>query len=44
MFYTYILYSKQFIKTYKGCTSNLENHFLSHNEKATKGYALRFPP
>ncbi|MFT5823021.1 MAG: putative endonuclease [Crocinitomix sp.] len=44
MFYTYILYSKKFNKIYIGCTSNLEDRFLSHNEKDTKGYTTRYFP
>ncbi|NOQ73026.1 MAG: GIY-YIG nuclease family protein [Crocinitomix sp.] len=44
MFYTYVLYSKKFNKIYIGYTSDLEDRFLSHNEKATKGYTVRFRP
>ena len=44
MFYTYVLYSKTFNKIYIGYTTDLEDRFLSHNEKATKGYTLKFRP
>ena len=44
MFSTYVLYSEKFNKIYIGYTSDLENRIIAHNEKATKGYTLRYRP
>jgi putative endonuclease len=44
MFTVYVLFSKKFIKTYVGYTSDLEARILSHNSLATKGYTLKYRP
>jgi GxxExxY protein len=36
--------SKKFDRIYIGCTSDLPNRFLSHNELATKGQTIKFRP
>ena len=43
-FVVYILFSKNFNKTYISYTSNLINRFKSHNILGTKGYTLKFRP
>jgi putative endonuclease len=43
-FHAYVLYSTPFDKTYVGFTSNLGARLLSHNELATKGWAIKFRP
>ena len=44
MFTVYILYSKNYDKTYVGFTSDLTSRFKSHNELGTKGYTMKFRP
>jgi len=44
MFYVYVLYSRKFNKIYVGFTSNLEQRFISHNEKAKSGWTIKFRP
>lgn len=44
MFTVYILYSRKFNQIYIGFTSDLPNHFLSHNELATKGHIIMYRP
>lgn len=44
MFTVYVLYSKKFDRIYVGCTSDLVNRMLSHNELATKGHTIKFRP
>lgn len=44
MYKVYVLYSKEFNKIYIGFTSDLEDRFLSHNEKATKGFTVKYRP
>ena len=44
MFYTYLLYSSLFHKTYIGSTSNLEGRLIAHNHISNKGYTKRFQP
>ncbi|MBI2281359.1 MAG: GIY-YIG nuclease family protein [Bacteroidetes bacterium] len=44
MYKVYVLYSKEFNKIYIGYTSDLEDRFLSHNEKATKGFTVKYRP
>ncbi|QCK13296.1 GIY-YIG nuclease family protein [Mangrovivirga cuniculi] len=44
MFTVYVLYSEQYDKLYIGYTSDLEDRILSHNQKATKGYTVRYRP
>ena len=43
-FVVYILYSKDYNKTYVGFTSNLIERFKSHNFLGTKGYTIKFRP
>jgi putative endonuclease len=43
-YFTYVLYSASFDKIYIGFTKDLTNRFLSHNEKAQKGWTVRFRP
>jgi putative endonuclease len=44
MFTVYVLYSGRFDKIYIGYTTDLSARLLSHNEKATKGWTIRFRP
>jgi len=44
MYTVYVLHSKKFDKIYIGYTSDLEGRLVSHNEKGTKGYTLRYRP
>ena len=44
MYKVYVLYSQKHNKIYIGFTSNLEDRLLSHNEKATKGWTIRYRP
>ena len=44
MYSVYILWSKTFEKTYVGFSSNPELRLLFHNEKASKGWTLRYRP
>jgi putative endonuclease len=44
MFTVYALYSPSYKKIYIGCTSDLPNRFLSHNELATKGHTVKYRP
>jgi putative endonuclease len=44
MFTVYVLYSKKYDQIYVGATSDLKNRFLSHNELATKGHAIKYRP
>ncbi|MCX2744460.1 GIY-YIG nuclease family protein [Mangrovivirga sp. M17] len=44
MFTVYVLYSEQYDKLYIGYTSDLEDRILSHNQKATKGFTIRYRP
>ncbi len=44
MYKVYILYSIKFNKIYIGCTSNLEQRLLSHNELGKKGWTIKFRP
>ena len=43
-FVVYILYSKDYNKTYVGFTSNLIERFKSHNYLSKKGYTIKFRP
>jgi putative endonuclease len=43
-FVVYVLHSQNYDKIYIGYTGNLEQRLLSHNEKATKGWTIRFRP
>jgi putative endonuclease len=44
MFTVYVLYSSTHHKTYTGFSSDVDNRLLSHNEKATKGYTIKYRP
>jgi putative endonuclease len=44
MFTVYILYSKNFQKTYVGQTKDLANRLLEHNETAVKGFTVSYRP
>lgn len=43
-FAVYILYSKNFDKTYVGFTTSIIQRFYSHNFLAKNGYTLQFRP
>ena len=43
-FIVYILFSKDYGKTYVGFTSNLIERFKSHNYLSKKGYTIKFRP
>ena len=43
-FAVYILYSKDFDKSYIGFTSSIIQRFYSHNLLATKGHTIKFRP
>ena len=43
-FVVYILFSKNYGKTYTGFTSNLIERFKSHNALGVKGYTIKFRP
>ena len=40
----YILFSKDYSKTYVGFTSNLIERFKSHNYLSKKGFTIKFRP
>ena len=44
MFTVYVLFSARFDRLYIGCTFDLEQRLISHNELATKGYTVKFRP
>ena len=44
MFTVYVLYSLKYDKIYIGFTSDIKSRILSHNEKAKKGWTIRFRP
>ena len=44
MHYVYVLYSEKFNKHYTGRSEDISDRFLSHNEKATKGFTKRYRP
>jgi putative endonuclease len=44
MFQTYVLYSPKHNKIYIGYTSDLEIRIISHNEKATRGFTIKYRP
>ena len=44
MFTVYVLYSEKYDKLYIGCTSNLKQRLLSHNEFARKGWTVKYRP
>ncbi|MFI5152715.1 MAG: GIY-YIG nuclease family protein [Chitinophagales bacterium] len=44
MYTVYVLYSESFDKIYIGFTNNIQERFLSHNEKSKSGWTVRFRP
>ncbi len=44
MYIVYVLHSKRYDKIYIGYTSNLQDRIISHNEKATKGWTIKYRP
>ena len=42
MYYTYVLYSKQYQKIYVGYTSNLENRLSAHNDIRNTGWTSKY--
>jgi putative endonuclease len=44
MYYTYVLYSKQYQKIYVGYTSNLENRLSAHNDIRNTGWTSKYQP
>ncbi len=44
MFTVYILFSVNHNKIYIGCTGNLKQRFLSHNELGKKGWTIKYRP
>ncbi|MBA3648075.1 MAG: GIY-YIG nuclease family protein [Chitinophagales bacterium] len=44
MFTVYVLFSRQYHKTYTGFTSDLMARLKSHNELGTKDWAIRYRP
>ena len=44
MYTVYVLHSKGSDKIYIGYSSDVERRLADHNEKATKGYTLRYRP
>ena len=43
MYYTYILYSSKYLKTYVGITENVERRLEEHNSKKSN-YTSKFVP
>ena len=44
LFHVYVLHSARLNKIYIGFTSDLQARLLSHNERATKGWTIKFRP
>ncbi len=44
MFTTYVLFSQRYQKIYIGYSADVEDRLVSHNERATKGYTLKYRP
>ena len=44
MYYTYILYSKTFDKTYVGFTSDLAARLIAHNHEKNTSWTRRYQP
>lgn len=40
----YTLYSSDYDKIYIGYTSDLDSRMISHNEKGTKGWTIKYRP
>ena len=44
MYYTYVLYSREFNKIYIGFSSDLTNRLLAHNDNSNSGWSSRYQP
>ena len=44
MYTVYALYSPKFDKIYIGYSSDFDDRLISHNEKATKGWTVKYRP
>ncbi len=44
MYTVYTLYSPKYEKIYIGHSSDFENRLISHNEKGTKGWTVKYRP
>ena len=44
MYYTYVLYSRDFDKIYVGFSSELTNRLLAHNDHRNTGWSSRYQP
>jgi putative endonuclease len=44
MFWTYIIYSRQFDKYYIGFTHDIEKRLIAHNHTKSKGFTRRYQP
>jgi putative endonuclease len=44
MFTVYVLHSEKYDKLYIGCTSDLIQRLLSHNQLARKGWTVKYRP
>jgi len=44
MYTVYSLYSPKYDKIYTGYSSDFEDRLISHNEKATKGWTVKYRP
>ncbi len=44
MHYVYVLFAVKYNKHYTGYTTDPADRFLSHNEKSTKGFTIRYRP
>ena len=44
MYTVYVLYSRQYQKSYVGFTSDLPSRLLSHNELGHKGWTIKYRP
>ena len=42
MYTVYVLYSSRYNKIYIGCTTNMEQRFLSHNKLGKKGWTIKY--
>ena len=44
MWYVYVLYSVEGLKTYTGFSNDVERRLREHNVTETKGFTLRYRP
>jgi len=44
MYFTYVLYSRKFDKTYIGYSSDVEKRLASHNDPRNSGWTKRYQP